>query len=170
MFPFGIVRTLAGLAFIAMASFACGGGGAGASGSPAASSSGASNGQVGEDLTFTGALSGHMSSGHRGDTYICAGSGSSFVAGPIVGDVGGKAVTLNITKITFNGAGTYPAGGVGFDVGPDHYYPTLENPGTLVVAADLRSGTVDMDLAVNSDPNTKVGHVTGMWRCPPDAF
>jgi len=41
---------------------------------------------------------------------------------------------------------------------------------SLVVASDLRSGTVDIDLAVNSDPKTVVGHVRGAWRCPPDAF
>jgi hypothetical protein len=29
---------------------------------------------------------------------------------------------------------------------------------------------MDLDLAVNSDPNTVVGHVTGSWRCPPDPF
>jgi hypothetical protein len=34
----------------------------------------------------------------------------------------------------------------------------------------LRSGSVDLDLAANSDPNTVVGHVKGTWRCPPDAF
>lgn len=111
-----------------------------------------------------------MSAAHRGDTYVCAGTIGSFVAGPIVGEVAGRQVTLNITKLSFHGSGTYEAGGVGFDVGPDHYFPTIANPGTLVVASDLRSGTVDMDLAVNSDPNTKVGHVSGSWRCPPDAF
>ena len=152
---------------------ACGGAASSAGGasSPAASATASSaSGEVAEDLTFTGALSGHMSSAHRGDTYVCAGGSGSFVAAPIVGEVGGKEVTLSITKISFHGAGTYEAGGVGFDVGSDHYFPTIGNPGTLVVASDLRSGTVDMDLAVNSDPNTRVGHVSGSWRCPADAF
>jgi hypothetical protein len=152
---------------VLLACSACGGGTSTASGGSSPSSS---NGQVAEDLTFTGALSGHMSSAHRGDTYVCAGSTSSLAAGPIVGDVGGKAVTMNIVKITFHGAGTYPAGGVGFDVGADHYFPATGTNSTLVVASDLRSGTVDIALAVNSDPNTVVGHVTGAWRCPPDAF
>ena len=138
--------------------------------SSAASSPSSSNGQVAEDLTFTGALSGHMSSAHRGDTYVCAGSQSSLAAGPIVGDVGGKEVTINIVKISFHGAGTYPAGGVGFDVGSDHYFPATGTDSSLVVASDLRSGSVDIDLAVNSDPKTVVGHVKGAWRCPPDAF
>ncbi len=111
-----------------------------------------------------------MSSGRRGDTYVCAGSLSSLAIGPIVGDVNGKAVTLNIVKISFNGAGSYPAGGVGFDVGSDHYFPATGSNSTLVVDSGLRSGSVDIDLAVNSDPNTVVGHVKGTWRCPPDAF
>jgi len=93
-----------------------------------------------------------MSSAHRGDTYVCAGSQSSLAAGPIVGDVGGKEVTINIVKISFHGAGTYPAGGVGFDAGSDHYFPATGTDSSLVVAPDLRSGSLDIDLAVNSDP------------------
>ena len=153
---------------VVLSAVACGG--QAPTGGSSSSPSTSSNGQVTEALTFTGQLAGRMSAAHRGGTYVCAGTGSSFVAGPIVGDVGGKEVAMSITKLSFHGAGSYPAGGVGFDVGSDHYFPTLANPGTFVVAADLRSGTVDMDLAVNSDPNTKVGHVTGAWRCPADAF
>lgn len=158
---------------VALSLAACGGGqpAAGGTSSPAAASSPSSTGDtIAEDLTFTGALAGHMDTGHRGDTYVCASTGGSYVAGPIVGDVGAKEVQLNITKISFHGAGTYPAGGVSFDVNGDHYYPGLGNPGTLVVASDLRSGTVDIALAANEDPNTIVGHVSGTWRCPPDAF
>lgn len=77
---------------------------------------------------------------------------------------------MNIVKISFHGAGTYPAGGVGFDVGSDHYFPASGTDSTLVVASDLRSGAVDIDLAVNSDPKTVVGHVKGAWRCPLDAY
>jgi hypothetical protein len=129
------------------------------------------SGAIAEDLTFTGPLAGHMSSGHRGDTYVCAGNTKQFVAGPIVGDVGGKRVSLNIVKITFHGPGSYPGGGVGFDEGSNHYFPaTGASQIGLVVNADLRSGSFDLDLAANSDPNTVVGHVSGGWRCPPDAF
>jgi hypothetical protein len=137
-----------------------------AAGTPASAS-----GTIAEDLTFTGALAGHLTSAHRGDTYVCTGSATQFVAGPIVGDVAGQQVALNITKITFNGPGSYPGGGVGFDVGSNHYYPATGASQTgLVVNADLRSGTMDLDLASNSDPKTVVGHVSGTWRCPPDAF
>ncbi len=93
------------------------------------------------------------------------------MAGPIVGDVGGKQVSLNIVKISFHGPGSYPGGGVGFDEGSNHYFPaTGTSPAGFVVNADLRAGTMNLDLAANSDPNTVVGHVSGTWRCPPDAF
>jgi hypothetical protein len=142
----------------------------GAATTSAATTPSSSSGQVSEDLTFTGAITGHMGSAHRGDTYVCASTGGSYVAGPIVGDVAGKQMTMNVTKVSFRGAGTYPAGGVGFDVGPDHYFPATGSQSSLVVNADLRSGTVTIDLAANSDPNSVVGHVSGTWRCPPDPF
>jgi len=142
-----------------------------AAGSSPVSSPAPSSGSIAEDLTFTGALAGHMGSGHRGDTYVCTGSAKQFVAGPIVGDVGGKQVLLNIVKITFHGPGSYPGGGVSFDEGSNHYFPaTGASQSGLVVNADLRSGSFDLDLAGNSDPNTVVGHVSGSWHCPPDAF
>lgn len=109
-----------------------------------------------------------MSSGSGGDLYVCASAGGSFVAGPILGDVGGLQVEMNITTLPFKGAGTYKPGGVSFDSSADHYYPATGAAGTLVVAADLRSGTVDISLAANTDPDAVVGHVSGSWRCPPD--
>lgn len=146
---------------------ACGGqsttGGATVRGaSPAASAA-----SVLEDLSFSGAIAGRMSAGAAGDSYVCASTGGAFVAGPILGMVADKQVELNITKLSFVGAGTYTPGGVSFDVDTSHYYPATGAAGTLVVATDLRSGSVDMDLAVDTDPNTVVAHVSGTWRCPP---
>jgi hypothetical protein len=123
---------------------------------------------VAEDLSFTGPLSGRMTSASAGDMYLCASTGGAFAAGPILGDVGGRQVDMNIVTVPFHGAGSYSAGGVSFDTGNDHYYPATGTAGTLVVAADLRSGTLDIGLAANTDPNTVVGHVSGAWRCPPD--
>lgn len=134
--------------------------------SPPASSS-AAGPSAPEDLTFTGSLSGHLSSGTAGDAYVCAATGGSFVAGPILGSVAGRQIELNIVKLSFTGAGAYSAGGVSFDVGTDHYYPAMGAAGRLVIAPDLASGTVDMDLAANTDPNRSVAHVRGAWRCPP---
>ena len=133
---------------------------------PAASPS-ASSPSVAEDLTFSGALAGRMTSGSAGDTYVCASTGGNFVAGPILGTVAGQQVELNITKLSFTGPGTYTPGGVSFDVATSHYYPATGAPGSFVVASDLQSGTIDINLAVNTDPNTVVARVTGTWRCPP---
>jgi hypothetical protein len=107
-----------------------------------------------------------MSAGTAGNGYACASTGGAFTAGPILGTVGAVQVELNIVKVPFHGAGSYPPGGVSFDAGADHYYPATGAAGSLVVAADLRSGTVDINLAVNTDPNTVVGHAGGAWRCP----
>jgi hypothetical protein len=154
---------IAGVAMLAVV--ACGGSGT-TSPSPSQSASAAAA-SVPEDLTFSGRLSGHEASGTAGDTYVCAATGGSFVAGPILGTVGGQQVEMNIVKLSFTGAGTYAPGGVSFDVGSDHYYPATGATGTLVVAGDLQSGTVDIDLAVNTDPDHAVAHVRGAWRCPP---
>jgi hypothetical protein len=132
---------------------------------------------VAEDLTFTGALSGHLATGRAGEMYVCTGGNfvanpntkGQLVVGPIVGEVGGKEVRMSITKIDYHGPGSYDAGGVSFDVGSDHYYPAHAPSGTLTVDADGRSGTLALDLAANAAPATAVGHAQGSWRCPPDA-
>lgn len=161
---------LSTVVLLVMWAAACGGSGS-APGPLAVASPSPASGTIAEDLTFTGQLAGHMSSGGRGDTYVCAGSSTQLVVGPIVGDVGGKQVTMNIVKITFHGPGSYPGGGLAFDEGSNHYFPATGASQTgLVVNADLRSGSVNIGLAANSDPNTVVGHVSGTWRCPPDAF
>jgi hypothetical protein len=149
-----------------LATVGCGESTASAGGRLPAASPQASAASASEDLSFSGALSGRMTSGTAGDTYICASAGGSFVAGPILGTVADKQVELNITKLSFTGAGSYAPGGVSFDVDASHYYPATGAPGTLVVAPDLKSGTVDINLAVNTDPDTVVAHVSGMWRCP----
>jgi hypothetical protein len=166
-----VLAALSTLALVGVAG--CGGGSptAGTGSTPKAATPSAASGSIAEDLTFTGPLAGHMSSGKRGDTYVCTGGTTQFVAGPIVGDVAGKQVSLNIVKISFHGPGIYAGGGVGFDEGSNHYFPaTGTSQSGFVVNADLRSGTMNLDLAANSDPNTVVGHVSGSWRCPPDAF
>jgi hypothetical protein len=125
--------------------------GAVATPSPPASSS-PSPVAVAQDLTFSGALSGHMAQGTAGDAYVCANTGGAFVAGPILGSVGTVQVEMNIAKLSFQGAGAYPADGVSFDAGSDHYYAATGAGGSLVVAADLRSGTMDIPLAANTNP------------------
>jgi hypothetical protein len=143
---------------------------------------GGADGGVSEDLVFTGALSGHMTAGRRGNTYVCAGgnfappsaatqtNNSALAIGPIVGDVGGTEVQMNVTRLNYAGPGSYDAAGVGFDAGADHYYQVRGQAGSFTVNSDGRGGTVEMDLAVNSDPTTAVGHVQGAWQCPADAY
>lgn len=121
---------------------------------------------VAEDLTFSGALSGQITSGTAGDAFVCAATGGAFLAGPILGTLSGTQIELNIALLSFHGAGTYPPDGVSFDAAYDHYYPATGSSGRLAIAADLESGTVDIALAANSDPSHAIAHVTGTWRCP----
>jgi hypothetical protein len=135
-----------------------------------------------EALTFTGALSGTLSVGWRGDVYVCAGGNfappslasqtntSVLTIGPIVGNLGNKQVHMSITRLNYAGPGSYDAAGVAFDVGSDHYYQVAGQPGTFTINADARGGSLQMDLAVNDHPNTTVSHVEGTWQCPPDQF
>src|SRR5581483_10667141 len=133
------------------------------SGGPATASAGET---APEDLTFSGALTGRMTSGGAGDAFACAPTGGSFVAGPILGTLQGAQIELNIALLSFHGAGTYPPQGVSFDVVLHHYYAAAGASGQLAIAPDLTSGTLDVALAADTDPNHAVAHVTGAWRCP----
>jgi hypothetical protein len=134
-------------------------------------------GEVAEDLTFSGDLSGHMAKAHRGDMYVCAGgefvhqnpnTTGQLAAGPFVGAVGGKEVQMSIVRIDYHGPGAYDASGVSFDVGADKYYKVTTVPGSLTVSPGGRGGKVTMDLAANAAPAVTVGHVQGTWQCPDD--
>ena len=131
-----------------------------------ANASGPPTAPVAEELTFTGALRGQMTSGTAGDAFACAATGGAFVAGPILGTVAGTQIEMNIALLSFHGAGTYAPDGVSFDAAYDHYYPANGSSSWLAIASDLTSGTVDIALAANTDPNHVVAHVTGAWRCP----
>ena len=84
----------------ALALCACGGAGATTAETSATATATASPAPAGasvtEDLTFTGAVSGHLAAGTAGDAYACAATGGSCVAGPILGTLGGSQVELNI--------------------------------------------------------------------------
>ena len=182
--PLVLAAVLAGVA-------GCGGptgSGSGSGSAPAGSAGSASGGDIAENLTFTGTIAGHLSRGRRGDVYVCtvgsyqpgkSGSSGNLLVGPILGDVNGTTYQLNIAKLQFHGPGRYDASGVNVSVAGDPgkgtYGPTARAgstsyDGTLVVNEDLRSGTIDMDLALNGATNPPVAHLRGDWRCPPDAF
>jgi hypothetical protein len=135
------------------------------------------DGEAPEDLTFSGALSGHLTKAHRGNAYLCAGGNllpnnptttGQLAVGPIVGDLGGEDVQLSITKIDYHGPGTYNAGGVIFKVGGANYFPVSAPSGAVTVNPDGRSGTIKVDVAVNGATTGTVGHVQGSWQCPAD--
>src|SRR5258708_8497080 len=91
-------NSTAALVVVAFALAACG---TAASPGPAAGSSpvsspAPSSGSIAEDLTFTGALAGHMRSGHRGDTDVCTRSPKQFVPAPILPALRGTPAFLHI--------------------------------------------------------------------------
>jgi hypothetical protein len=158
---------IVGVLLLLTAAPACGDSGASSAAPPAPTPSPSPAPTAAEDLTFTGALSGRMTSASAGDAFSCAAAGGSFVAGPILGDVVGIQVEMNITIVGFTGPRSYAPGGVSFDTVTDHYYPATGATGTIMVAPGLQSGTVDIALAMNGDASHAVAHVTGSWRCPP---
>ena len=78
----------------------------------------------------------------------------------------GRGFVLDVAILDYTGPGSYPAPparisvhSAGFGGGPPVFYSGVK--GTLVVAADGTSGTLDEDLAGQS----ATAHVTGSWRC-----
>src|SRR5207253_976476 len=64
-----------------------------------------------EDLTFDGAVTGRMTAAHRGGAYSCGKLGSTWTAGPIEGDIAGRAYDMDIRVSGYKGPGTYEKGG-----------------------------------------------------------
>lgn len=155
---------------------------AAATSAPAAPAAAPAAGGTSEDLTFTGAVSGRMTSGRKGGVYFCGKLGPRFVADPIQGDVGGAPFDFSITIAEgYKGPGTYRSAkeltpGSGYaavTVGLAHAgsgtkeWVNGTGANVVVVNADERSGTVTAELhATGSAPGTV--HVSGTWRCPPD--
>ncbi len=150
---------------------------------PAAASTPASGaGATPEDLTFTGAVTGHMAAGRKGGVYVCGKLGPRFIADPIEGDIGGAPFDVSITIADgYKGPGSYQSTR---ELTPGSGYAALTiglaTPGsgtkewvngtganTVVVNSDEHSGTVSADLhSTRNAPGTV--HVAGAWRCPPD--
>ena len=135
-----------------------------------------------EDLTFTGAVAGHMTTAHKGGGSFCGALGPRFIADPIEGDVGDSALDFSVTIADgFKGPGAYtsgkeltPGSGVASvliglakpgSTGKEFVNSTGAN--TVTVNADGRSGTVSADVHAIKNPRSVV-HVSGAWRCPPD--
>lgn len=135
-----------------------------------------------EDLTFSGAVSGRMTSGRKGGVYFCGKLGQRFVADPIEGDVGGTPMDFSVTiGDGYKGPGTYEStreltpgsGYAAITVGLTHAGSNTKEfvngtgANTVVLDAGERSGTVSATLVATGKGKGTV-HVTGSWRCPPD--
>lgn len=153
--------------------------GAAATASPSAASA---EGATAEDLTFTGAVSGRMTTGKKGGVYFCGKLGPRYIADPIEGDVGGTPLDFSITIGSgYEGAGTYQSTKeltpgstyAAVTVGLAHAGSSTKEwvngtgANTVTVDADERSGTVNADLRATGGKSGTV-HVSGHWRCPPD--
>jgi hypothetical protein len=122
--------------------------------------------KVPQDLTFTGSISGHISSA----LGSCTETGNSIPDVVYIiniderdGVIGGKRLSLQLqipgpdapagrslgfVNLTGEGAGYHAFGGRGFTVEPDG-----------------QSGTVDMDLVGDGVLGGALAHVSGSWRC-----
>ncbi len=125
------------------------------------SSSSTSVKSVPEDLTFSGAINGHMTSGHKGNTYVCA----PATTGPIVGSVGGTDYTFEYRSLGASNPGNYMAYVQIGTLDQKTYWGADNTP--LTLNADKRSGSVQGDLH-NLSNNAEVVHISGSWTCPPD--
>ncbi len=125
-----------------------------------------------QDLTFSGALNGHVSRSLVGACDSGAGGGfdlniGDFMLGPTL-----AGLNLEVGK-DFHGAGRYDYGagsGSGADGAvsagyvngvPVRYYMV---DGSLSFDDGARSGSVDGDFALQTDAGKRV-HLTGKWSC-----
>jgi hypothetical protein len=137
-----------------------------------------------EQLTFTGAITGEMTSAHPGpqtsDTLCTKGIWN------FVGPVADKDYKVEMQMATgYKGPGTYSTGeltpgsgvsqiqlqvseSVGPDQTPPQYYVAVPGKVKLTVASDERSGEVDAELRPLQGADTNV-HVNGQWACLPDS-
>jgi hypothetical protein len=117
-----------------------------------------------------------MTAAHRGGTYSCGKLGSTWTAGPIEGDIAGRSYAMDVRVSGYKGPGTYGKGGeltpgsgvasVFVQITPkgEDLYSMTKPGGTIVINADERSGTMDVQLGGKSGSTA----LKGSWTCPPD--
>jgi hypothetical protein len=117
-----------------------------------------------------------MTAAHRGGAYSCGKLGSTWTAGPIEGDIAGRVYVMDIRVSGYKGPGTYGKGGeltpgsgvasVFVQITPkgEDMYSMAKPGGTIVINADERSGTMEVQLGGKPGATT----VKGSWTCPPD--
>lgn len=120
------------------------------------STSAASRLPVGQDLTFDGAISGHVDKA----VTSCGGSNGQWNAA-LTADVGGAHLTVYMTLVADKGPGNYNARNDDGTINIAVHTPSLDylgSTGGFVVADDHRSGSVDAVF-------TGGLHLTGKWTC-----
>lgn len=124
------------------------------------------------DLTFTGALSGHLTTAHTGPKFACGTPTfpDMFVLQDLQGELGGQTWAYGITISSYDGPG--PATGnvvvnLTDPTNPSNGYINKEIATTkVVVNPDGKSGTSQVDLYKNVSDEKPALTVTGTWRCP----
>jgi hypothetical protein len=145
---------------------ACGGFG-GTSGSGSGSGSGA----LAQDLTFSGAISGHVMSA----TGVCVVAGGDYSAN-VFGRPGGQTFNflIYIRHPAWHGAGTYAARLILDATTTENtaqvttatdVYTSLNSTGSLTVDAGLKSGSIDMGMTKGGALGAAQAHAKGRWRC-----
>jgi hypothetical protein len=155
---------LSGLALVLAA---CGAG-AGPGGS---AGSGSSGGALSQDLTFSGAVAGHITSA----TGVCVSAGPDYSAN-VFGQQGGKTFTfqVHIQHPAWHGAGTYPsrltlAANLSENTAQvttaTEVFTSLNSTGSLTVDSALKAGTIDMGMTKGGAAGAAEAHAKGRWRC-----
>ena len=156
-------------ALLACGSAPGGGGGAGGAGG---AGSGGSAASLAEDLTFTGDLDAHLTSG----TGTCVVTTTKDFNATVQSTVGGRSYAFLVVMDhpVWHGPGTYPArqdlaSNLSIDTAQvtaaSTVYTSLNSSGTVTVASDQRSGTIDMGLTRYGAAGQAGVHVSGRWRC-----
>jgi hypothetical protein len=137
--------------------------------SPATSAPGAPGGPAQVDLTFSGAVAGHLDNPVQGPKYACGTPSypDLWVLNDVEGTVAGKTYAVHIDVNNFTGQGKQ-TGNVVIDVtivgqDPSLGYLSVEPP---TVSFDNRtSGTVDGDAQQGLDSPAPIIHLTGTFSC-----
>jgi hypothetical protein len=123
-----------------------------------------------QDLTFSGALTGHLvcAEGEPVCKFVAVGSGESVFAAVIHGVAGGKPLLVSFAVDGFNGPGSYASdnreGGTSVTVdGPVHWQGHLGDAVIVSTAgSQILTGRVDSTLDDGATPSV---HLTGAWVC-----
>lgn len=125
-----------------------------------------SSGGSGQRLSFSGSVTGYLTSADSVSCNLRQSEGGSW---QLTGSLNGSQMDLTFTTNAYTGPGTFNVTGITDDHGG---LMTMQRGdltvtsdggtgGTFTVAADERSGSIDADLRNQID----TVHVTGSWHC-----